>query len=125
MALVKMYKKSGDAKAVKLQEGWEKKIGFVPEVFQAMGCNGDFLEKIMQLAEVSGKVLDPKTKELIIIAVSAANGCDYCLSAHRAMAKSAGVTDEEITAALEVAATISAFNTFNKAIGLNIDLKAD
>ena len=125
MALVKMYKKSGDDKAVKIQENWEKKVGFVPEVFQAMGHNGEFLEKILQLAEVSGKGLDPKTKELIIIAVSAANGCDYCLSAHRAAAKGQGVTDEEITAALEVAASISAFNTFNKSIGLKIDLKAD
>jgi len=125
MALVKLYNKDGDAKAVKMQEGFEKKMGFVPEVFQAMGRSGDFLEKIMQLAEAAGKNLDPKTKELIIIAVSAANGCEYCLAAHRAMAKGAGVTDDEISAALEIAASISAFNTFNKAIGLNIDLKAE
>lgn len=125
MAHVKMYRKDGDAKAVKFQEGVEKKFGKIPEVFQAMGRNGDFIEGITHLAEVAGKGLDARTKELICIAVSAVNGCDYCLSAHRAMAKSAGVEDEEITAALEVAAAMSAFNAFNKSLGLEVDIKAD
>jgi AhpD family alkylhydroperoxidase len=88
-----------------------------------MGRNGDFLGSLMQLSDVAGKGLDPKTKELICIAVSAVNGCEYCLSAHRAIAKGAGATDEEITAAVEVAAAMSAFNNFNKAIGLTIDIK--
>ncbi len=123
MASVKLYQKDGDAKAVKIQEGIEKKFGYMPEVFQAMGRNGDFLDSLLQLNTAAGKGLDPKTKELIAIAVSAVNGCEYCLSAHRAGAKAAGVTDEEITAALEVAALMSAFNNFNKAIGLKIDIK--
>ncbi|HQL10177.1 MAG TPA: carboxymuconolactone decarboxylase family protein [Lentisphaeria bacterium] len=123
MASVKLYNKTGDAKAQQIQENVEKKFGFVPEVFQAMGRNGDFLGSLMQLSDVAGKGLDPKTKELICIAVSAVNGCEYCLSAHRAIAKDAGATDEEITAAVEVAAAMSAFNNFNKAIGLTIDIK--
>ena len=123
MASVKLYQKDGDAKAVQMQEGIEKKFGYMPEVFQAMGRNGDFLDSLLQLNTAAGKGLDPKTKELIAIAVSAVNGCEYCLSAHRAGAKAAGVTDEEITAALEVAALMSAFNNFNKAIGLKIDIK--
>lgn len=123
MAHVKLYNKNGDSKAVKIQEGIEKKFGFIPEVFQAMGRNGDFLEAITRLAETAGKGLDPKTKELICLAVSATNGCEYCLSAHRVMAKGQGVTDEEITAAIELAAAMSAFNKFNDAIGLNIDIK--
>ena len=120
MAGVKLYNKTGDAKAVKIQEGIEKKFGFVPEVFQAMGRNGDFLDLAMRIAEAAGKGLDPKTKELIIIAVSA---CEYCLDAHRSAALAAGVTDEEISAAIEVAASISLYNNFNKAISLNSDLK--
>ena len=124
MASVKMYKKTGDAKAVAIQENLEKNFGFLPEVFQAMGRNGEFLEHVLGVAGAAGKGLDTKTKELIIIAVSAANGCQYCLDAHRAAALAAGVTDEEITGALELAASISLFNTYNKAIGLNSDLKA-
>ena len=77
-----------------------------------------------RIAEAAGKGLDPKTKELIIIAVSAVNGCEYCLDAHRSAALAAGVTDEEITAAIEVAASISLYNNFNKAISLKSDLKS-
>ena len=124
MASIKMYNKSGDAKAVAIQEKLEKNFGFLPEVFQIMGRNGDFLEGVLKVAESAGRGLDPKTKELIIIAVSAANGCQYCLDAHRAAALAIGATDEDITGAIELAASISLFNTYNKASGLNSDIKA-
>lgn len=124
MAITKLYNKSGDDKAVKVQESIEKKFGFLPETFQAMGRNGDFLQALLSLSEAAGKGLDAKTRELIAVAVSAVAGCSYCLGAHRAMALKAGVTDEEITAALEVAAMLSAFNSFNKSIGLNHDITA-
>ena len=123
MASVKFYPKTGDAKAQEIQKGIEKKFGRIPEVFQAMGRSGDFLKAALDVAEAAGSNLDPKTKELIIIAVSAANGCTYCLDAHRSAALLQGVTDEEISGAIEVASAISLFNTFNKAIDLNSDLK--
>lgn len=124
MASVKLYNKTGDEKAVKIQKDLEKAFGGLPEVFQAMGRNGDFLEAILNLAEKAGAGLDAKTKELICIAVSAVNGCGYCVDAHRALALKAGVSDDEITAAIEVAAAMSAFNKFNGAIGMNHDIKA-
>jgi AhpD family alkylhydroperoxidase len=124
MACAKLYNKDGDEKAVKIQEDLEKKFGMLPEVFQAMGRNGDFLEALLALAEAAGKGLDPKTKELISIAVSATNGCAYCLDAHRAIALQSGVTEEEITAAIEVASMMSAFNKFNDGLDLNHDIKA-
>lgn len=124
MAITKLYNKTGDDKAIKVQEGIEKKFGFLPEAFQAMGRNGDFLQAMLSLSEAAGRGLELKTKELIALAVSAATGCAYCVDAHRAMAMKAGVTDEEITAALEVAAMMSAYNNLIKAIGLNHDIKA-
>ena len=123
MASVKLYSKTGDSKAQEIQSGIEKKFGRIPEVFQAMGHSGDFLESALKVSEAAGSNLDPKTKELIIIAVSAANGCTYCLDAHRSMALMLGVSDEEISGAIEVAGAISLFNTFNKAIDLKSDLK--
>lgn len=124
MASIKLYDKTGDAKAQAIQENLTKTFGKLPEVFKAMGRNGEFLEAMLNLSNAAGKGLDAKTKELIIIAVSAVNGCTYCLDAHRSAALMAGVTDDEITAAIEVAAAISAFNSFNKAIDLNSDLKS-
>ena len=69
MAGVKLYNNTGDEKAVRTQEAIEKKFGFIPEVFQAMGRNGDFLQAAMHIADVAGQGLDAKTRELIIIAV--------------------------------------------------------
>ena len=123
MASVKLYDQTGDAKAKTIQENLKKTFGRIPQVFQAMGRNGDFLEAALKVSEAAGRGLDPKTKELIIIAVSAVNGCTYCLDAHRSAALMAGVTDDEIVAAVEVAAAISLFNNFNKAIDLTSDLK--
>ena len=39
--------------------------------------------------------LDPLTKELIYIAVSIANGCEYCIHSHTASARAKGLTDAQ------------------------------
>jgi AhpD family alkylhydroperoxidase len=38
--------------------------------------------------------LDPLTKEMIYVAVSATNQCAYCIASHTAGARKAGMTDE-------------------------------
>jgi len=122
MALVKLYNGDGDERAQRSQERIEKSMGMVPATYQAMGRNGAFLDAVLNLSQAAGNNLEAKTKELIAIAVSAANGCDYCVVAHRALALKQGVSEEEISGALEVAAMMSTFNTFNKAIGLENDV---
>ncbi len=125
MAIPKLYDKTGDDKAQKLQKDLEEKFGFLPEVFQAMGRNGAFLQAMVDLDGVAGKgAFDEKTKQLICVAVSAVNGCTYCVDAHRALALKAGVSEEEITGALEVASMMSAFNMFLKSIDLKRDIQA-
>ncbi|WP_291298878.1 carboxymuconolactone decarboxylase family protein [Elioraea sp.] len=47
------------------------------------------------LRDVMGPgALDPLTKELLYLAVSAANGCEYCTASHTASARSKGMTRE-------------------------------
>ncbi|MFN7543112.1 MAG: carboxymuconolactone decarboxylase family protein [Acidobacteriota bacterium] len=38
--------------------------------------------------------LDPLVKELIYIAVSATNGCEYCIASHTAAARNKGMSEE-------------------------------
>ena len=38
--------------------------------------------------------LDPLVKELIYVAVSISNQCDYCIAAHTAAARKKGMTEE-------------------------------
>ncbi len=39
--------------------------------------------------------LDPLTKELVYIAISAANACPYCVHSHTASARAKGMTDAQ------------------------------
>ena len=43
---------------------------------------------------MSPGALDPLTKQLIYIAVSATNSCAYCIASHKAAARGLGMTDE-------------------------------
>ncbi len=116
MAHVKLYDKDGDEKARAIQERVERAKGEIPPAHKAMGRSGAFMEAMQQLDRAAGANLDVKTRELIRIAVSAANGCDFCVREHANAARRHGVSEEEITAAVEVAGQMSAFNTFFKAI---------
>jgi AhpD family alkylhydroperoxidase len=61
--------------------------------------------------------LDPLTKELIYIAVSTTNNCNYCIAAHTASARAKGMTDEQLAELLAVT------NETNRlAIGYNVPL---
>ncbi|MCB1337394.1 MAG: carboxymuconolactone decarboxylase family protein [Maritimibacter sp.] len=58
--------------------------------------------------------LDPLTKELIYIAVSVANGCEYCVHSHTAAAKAKGMTEAmraELLAVIGMAAQTNALST--------------
>ncbi len=52
-----------------------------------------------------------KTKEVIALAVSATNNCEYCINAHTAALKHMGFDDEAIT---ELLVIVDEFNGFNK-----------
>jgi AhpD family alkylhydroperoxidase len=54
--------------------------------------------------------LDPLTKELLYLAVSASNGCEYCIASHAA-AKRAGMTAEMLG---EVLAVVGMANETNR-----------
>lgn len=56
-------------------------------------------------------VLDPLVRELIYIAVSVTNGCDYCIASHRAAAAAKGMTDAMYG---ELMSIVSAANMTNR-----------
>lgn len=60
-----------------------------------------------------GGALDPLTKELIYLAVSATNQCDYCIASHTAGARKAGMTDEMLG---ELMAVVGMANETNKLV---------
>ena len=57
-----------------------------------------------------GKV-DALTKEIIALAVSATNGCNYCINSHTAAVQKLGLDEEALG---EVLAVVGLFNAMNK-----------
>lgn len=58
--------------------------------------------------------LDPLVKELLYVAVSTANGCEYCVHSHTAAARAKGMTPEmhaELLAVIGMAAQTNALVT--------------
>lgn len=65
--------------------------------------------------------LDPKTKALVSLAVSAQIPCAYCVFMDTGMARQAGATDQEIAEAVAVAAQTRAWSTIFH--GTQVDLE--
>jgi AhpD family alkylhydroperoxidase len=72
--------------------------------------------------EVMGPgVLDPLTKELIYIAVSVTNGCDYCIASHGAAARNKGMTPEQFSELVAIIGLANETNRHAAALDLTID----
>jgi AhpD family alkylhydroperoxidase len=64
--------------------------------------------------------LDPLVKEMVYVAVSATNGCEYCTFSHTAAARKRGMTDAMF---MELMAVVGLANQTNRlANGLRIDV---
>jgi len=55
--------------------------------------------------------LDPLVKEMIYVAVSATNGCEYCTYSHTASARAKGMTDAQL---MELLAVVGMANETNR-----------
>lgn len=88
-------------------------IPFVPNLFKTMAAKPDYLEATWrQFKVVMGPgELTRREKELVALAVSATNNCEYCIRAHTAALKGLGISEKGI---LELMAVVGIFNNFNK-----------
>lgn len=75
-----------------------------------------------RLAVVMGPgTLDPMVKEMIYLAVSAANGCSYCVHSHTAAARAKGMTEAQHGELLSVIAMASQTNALANALQIPVD----
>ncbi|WP_432189177.1 carboxymuconolactone decarboxylase family protein [Streptomyces sp. Tue6028] len=65
-------------------------LGFVPNMFKTLASNPAVLEVVTTLQGTLSRVLDARTRHSIALAVSQANGCDYCLAMHAHVATEFG-----------------------------------
>jgi AhpD family alkylhydroperoxidase len=67
--------------------------------------------------------LDPLTKEMIYIAISATNGCDYCTYSHTASARSKGLTEAQLMEVLAVTAMANQTNRLANGLRPPVDVQ--
>jgi AhpD family alkylhydroperoxidase len=95
-----------------------KGLDSVPNFWRVLATNPDQLEliwtrlKALMHPEAAGRAspLDPVTREIIALAVSATNGCSYCVNSHTAALRKLGLTPHALG---EVLAIVALFNSTN------------
>lgn len=101
-------------------------LGMVPNFFRAQAAlDADWLElNWMRWKSIMGRqrTLDRKTKELIAVAVSLTNNCQYCSLAHEAMAFMVGANADEIKEMKEVVELYTSFNHIANSLQIPCDI---
>ena len=92
-----------------------RQITEVPNFWKSLANNSETLERTWtSLQQVMKKgALDPVVKELIYVAVSVTNGCEYCIKSHSLAAKKKGATDEMLN---EMIAVVGMANETNRLV---------
>ena len=92
-----------------------RKIKRVPNFWKTIANDPITLERTWEsLQQVMQKgALDPLTKEMIYIAVSMTNSCEYCIRSHSLAAKKKGMTDDMLK---ELIAVVGMANETNRLV---------
>ena len=100
-----------------------RKISKIPNFWKSLAHNPENLERTWNnLKQIMKKgALDPVTKELIYVAVSITNNCDYCIRSHTAAAKKKGATDEMIKEMIDVVGLANQNNKFVAGYQVEVD----
>lgn len=83
----------------KVFDGVEKHLGILPNMVRTMAQSRALVDGYLAFsAALKRGVLPDRTQEQIALLVAEANECDYCLSAHTALGRGTGLTDDQLTA---------------------------
>lgn len=82
-----------------LLDAIQSQLGMVPNFLKVFANSPVALRAFLGLHGVANEgSLDAQTRERIALAVAQQNSCEYCLSAHTAIGRKAGLNNEEIAA---------------------------
>jgi AhpD family alkylhydroperoxidase len=107
-----------------------KAIDSVPNFWRALATSPDQLElvwrqlKTLMHPEATDRKskLDPKTREIIALAVSATNGCAYCVNSHTAALKKLGIDTETLGEVLAIAGLFNQTNALAEGYQIEPDV---
>lgn len=96
--VVEQHNANAEQKA--LLDAIQGQLGMVPNFLKVFANSPVALQAFLGLHGVANAgSLSPQTRERIALALAQQNTCEYCLSAHTAIGRKAGLTGDEIAAA--------------------------
>jgi len=108
-----------------LLDAIQGQLGMVPNFLGILAHSTDALKAFLGLHGIAGSGdLDPQTRERIALAIAQSNSCEYCVSAHSAIGRKAGLSTEEMNANragtsqdVKAAAAVVFANALNENLG--------
>ena len=83
-----------------LLEGIKKAFGFVPNLYAVFAESPAALQGALAIGDAfSASTLSPVEQQLVALAVSEANDCQFCVAAHSTIAKRIAKADPALVAA--------------------------
>lgn len=89
--------RTAQGKAKHLLDAVKAKLGIVPNMTRAMAVSPPVLDAYLGFSGALGHgVLPARVREQLALDVGEANRCDYCVSAHSAIGKRVGLTEQDV-----------------------------
>ena len=100
-----------------------RQITEIPNFWKTMANSPETLERTWRsLQQVMGKgELDPAVKELIYVAVSITNNCEYCIKSHSLAARKKGATDGMINEMIAIVGMATETNRLVEGYQVEVD----
>jgi len=100
-----------------------RKIDYVNNFWKALASHPPTLRRTWETLKsvMAPGALDPLTKEMVYLAVSTTNGCDYCIASHTASARRQGMTDEMLGELMAVVGMANETNRLANGYQVEID----
>ena len=100
-----------------------RKVASVNNFWKVLAHHPDTLKRTWEEVKdvMQPGALDALTKEMIYVAVSATNGCEYCTYSHTASARKQGMSDAMLTEVLAVTALANKTNRLANGYRVPVD----
>jgi AhpD family alkylhydroperoxidase len=100
-----------------------RQVDWVNNFWKALAVDPASLKRTWESVKevMAPGALDPLTKELLYVAVSVTNGCEYCIASHSASARKKGMTEEQLAELLAVVGMANQTNALATGYGVPVD----
>jgi AhpD family alkylhydroperoxidase len=123
MPLIEYEDASPDVRAVYDDIMETRQVDWVNNFWKALAVDPVSLRRTWESVKevMAPGALDQLTKELLYVAVSVTNGCEYCIASHTASARKKGMTDEQRAELLAVVGMANETNALANGYGVPVD----